>query len=169
MSIVRRGAGRPVERALKHVADLGISLEEKPDYEAPRLPHDITSIDDTELMELFTGLTDWMNYIGTQASIAETEEREAEEAKAYDDAAALIENWTGEKSERVTITKAQRDTDPAVVEAKKDLLDKYARRKMLATLATNIERRLTVVSREITRRTGGHGAMLQGRAQKYGR
>lgn len=169
MSIVRRGAERPVDRALKHLSELGIDLPDRPEFEAPKLPRDITAIDDTELMALFGGLTEWMNYISTQAAIAETGEREAEEAKSYDDAAALVNNWGGTSQEKVTIAKAQRDTDPSVVAAKKDLLDKYARRKMVSTLAVNVERRLTVVSREITRRTGGQGAMLQARANKYSR
>lgn len=169
MSIVRRGGTRPTERALRRIAELGITLPDKPEAEAPRLPRDITSIDDAELMDLFSQYTDWMNYIATQATLAETEEREAEETKAFGDAQAMVANWTGDKTEKVTIARAQRDTDPAVVAAKGALLDKYAHRKLLGTLATNTERRLTVVSREITRRTGGHGAMLQGRARKYDR
>lgn len=154
---------------MERLADLGIGLPDKPEYDAPRLPRDITSIDDTALMELFAELTEWANYVGTQVAIADTEEREAEEAKSYDDAAALVSHWGGTSTEKVTIAKAQRDTDPRVVEAKKDLLDKYAYRKVAASVAGGIERRLAVVSREITRRTGGQQSVLQNRAQKYGR
>lgn len=70
------------------------------------------------------------------------------------EATAMVRDWGGTRDTRVAVAKAQRQADPAVIEHKQDVANRYAYRKLVAVLFTNIERNAALVSRELTRRTG---------------
>ena len=57
------------------------------------------------------------------------------------------------KGERVTLIKAQVLSDDKYMELEEDLLRAYAYRKMVEVISNNFERDVSLVSREITRRT----------------
>jgi hypothetical protein len=63
------------------------------------------------------------------------------------------------RGERITIVKAQISVDPTIVSLSQDYENKYAYRKMVEMLLNNHERDLSLVSREITRRTHDQRAM----------
>ena len=60
---------------------------------------------------------------------------------------------TSVRGERVTTVKAQISIDDKVVALSQDYEDKYAYRKMLEMLFNNHERDISLISREITRRS----------------
>lgn len=62
------------------------------------------------------------------------------------------------QSVQVTVLKAQRDIEPAVVEQRQKIATAYAYRKLVGVLFTNAERDANLVSRELTRRTGSYEA-----------
>ena len=128
--------------------------------EFPTMPKELTDLDGEELSHLFSSLTAWSNYIATQLSAAQVDERYAE--KAVDSASARImvtrmgQQTTGE---RVTAIKAEVAIDPKVLGLAEKLEDAYAYRKMIEVMFYNLERDTALVSREITRRSSDFRSM----------
>lgn len=126
----------------------------QPEYDRVNLPPDITSLSSEQLAEMFTILTGWADYMATQLANAQIQEKEMEKKLDRKTASLLVEKMGArEKGDRVTLVKAQIALDPEV----QDLEDKYhqiyAKRKAWEVMLGNQERDITLVSREITRRT----------------
>lgn len=121
------------------------------DEGVPSLPPDLGDLSDGELMSLFNKLTGWMNYIAMQVTKAEVDEDEAEAKLKTLSAKYMVKNT--DKGDKVTIVRAERDTDPEVVAAEQEVIRRKALRKMVSTLMQNTERSNFLVSRELTRRT----------------
>lgn len=120
----------------------------------PEIPLNLTDIDDERLMLLFSRYVAWHNFVAVRRTFAEIDEADAETALKVAEASALVETWTGDKTDRVTVSKAERDLTPEVQEAQRDYNYKRAHRKMLSVLVENMERATALVSRELTRRVG---------------
>lgn len=126
----------------------------KPADEQVQLPPDITAIDSEELGELFTRLTAWTDYINSQLTMAQLEERAALKKKDFVENTMLVRRMGSQvKGERVTTVKAEIAINEEVVALDNDYEEKYAYRKLVEMLLTNHERDLSLVSREITRRS----------------
>lgn len=126
----------------------------KPAGEQVQLPSDITSIDSEELGELFTRLTAWTDYINSQLTMAQLEERAALKRKEFTENTMLVKRMGSQaKGERVTTVKAEIAINEDIVKLDNDYEEKYAYRKLVEMLLTNHERDLALVSREITRRS----------------
>lgn len=126
----------------------------KPSDEQVHLPSDITTIDSEELGELFTRLTAWTDYINSQLTMAQLEERAALKKKDFNENTMLIKRMGAQvKGERITAVKAEISIHPDIVALDNDYEEKYAYRKLVEMLLTNHERDLSLVSREITRRS----------------
>jgi hypothetical protein len=122
--------------------------------EFPTMPKELTDLDGEDLSHLFSSLTAWSNYIATQLSAAQVDERYAE--KAVDSASArLMVTRMGQKTtgERITAIKAEVAIDPKVLGLAEKLEESYAYRKMIEVMFYNLERDTALVSREITRRS----------------
>ena len=132
----------------------GWGLEfQKPEYDQVRLPNDITDISSEELGQLFTRLTAWTDYINSQLTLAQLEERSALKKKEFLENTMLVRRMGAQvKGERVTAVKAEISVNQDVVDLDNDYEEKYAYRKLVEMLLTNHERDLSLVSREITRR-----------------
>jgi len=152
-------------RALNSLSTKGFKIPSKPSYDIPELPRDITELDDDDLMDLFVTLTTWNDYVAPQLAVAAIDERETDRLVSVLEATALINNWKGGTGDRVTIAKAQIALDPKVAEAKQELDEKHAYRKLIETLLQNLERDAALVSRELTRRTSDSG--VKNRARRY--
>jgi len=128
----------------------------KPTYELTPLPPDITSLSGEQLAELFTVLTGWADYTASQLTQAQLAERAAQR-KLDLKVNKLIVEKTGSatKADKVSFIKAQIATDDEVMELEESFEISYARRKILEMMLSNQERDITLVSREITRRTAG--------------
>lgn len=139
--------------AVEKFAGWGLSFS-KPSDEQVVLPGDITNISSEQLGELFTRLTAWTDYIASQKVMAELEERAALKKKDFTENTLLIRRMGASvKGERITAVKAEISIDPDVVELENDYEEKYAYRKLVEMLLNNHERDLSLVSREITRRS----------------
>jgi hypothetical protein len=126
----------------------------KPSTEQVELPPDITAISSEQLGELFTKLTSWTDYIASQKVMAELEERAALKKKDFAENTMVIRRMgSAAKGERITAVKAEISIHPEIVELENDYEEKYAYRKLVEMLLTNHERDLSLVSREITRRS----------------
>ena len=120
----------------------------------PVMPKDISILDSEELSELFTKLTAWSNYIAGQLAAAQVDEKFIEKKlDSLETQLFLAKDNSKVKGERVTLIKAQVAADPMIVSLEESQMKAYAYRKMLEVVAGNFERDVSLVSREITRRT----------------
>lgn len=120
----------------------------------PHLPTNLAELDDDALMELFVKLTRWTDYLSGQVALAEIEERSTESVVTTAEATVMLRDWTGDKEDRVTIARAQRDMDPEVIEWRQKYAEAHAYKKLLLVRYQSAERDAAVVSRELTRRVG---------------
>lgn len=126
----------------------------KPVYDQAILPPDITELSSEQLAEMFTVLTGWADYMSSQLVQAQLAERDALRKAEFAESKALVRLTTGSpKGTTVSLIKAQIDVDPDIVELRDKYEEKYAYRKILEMMVNNQERDITLVSREITRRT----------------
>jgi hypothetical protein len=138
--------------ALDKFSGWGLTFH-KPSDEQVTLPADITLVSSEELGLLFTKLTSWTDYINSQLTMAQLEERAAQKKLDFLENTMLVRRMGAQvKGERVTAVKAEIAISPEVVELDNDYEEKYAYRKLVEMLLTNHERDLQLVSREITRR-----------------
>lgn len=150
------------ERSLGAIGQLngsGFALPPSPEDAIPTLPGDITDLDAEGLMDLFTRLTAWSDYLSAQVAIAQIDEREAQRRVDVAEARATSSNWTGGSGDRVAVMKAKAAADPDVLDAYELLDERHAYRKLAEVLATNLDRDIVLVSRELTRRTAGSSGL----------
>jgi hypothetical protein len=114
-------------------------------------------------MQLFSKYIAWQNYIAVRVTEAEIAEAEAQTVLTVEQAQALLGSWSGTKEDRVALARAEREVHPKVREQQARYNTARAHRKMLATLAENMERAANGVSRELTRRTGGERRVRENR------
>jgi hypothetical protein len=139
--------------AVKKFEGWGLTFE-KPSDDQVRLPSDITEISSDELGQLFTKLTSWTDYIASQLTMAQLEERAALKKKEFTEKTMMVRRMgSSARGERVTAVKAEIAVDETVVALDNDYEEKYAYRKLVEMLLSNHERDLSLVSREITRRS----------------
>jgi len=131
----------------------GLALP-KPQYEQAVLPPDITDLSSEDLAVMFTTLTGWADYFASQLVQAQLREREAQRALDLAENKLLITKMgTASKGSTVSLAKAQIATDPEILKLGDTNEERYAYRKILEMMLSNQERDITLVSREITRRT----------------
>lgn len=139
--------------AIEKFSGWGVTFKKPMDGQV-ELPSDITAISSDDLGELFTRLTAWTDYIASQKVMAELEERAALKAKDFLENTMLIKRMGATvKGERITAVKAEISIHPDLVELDMDYEQKHAYRKLVEMLLNNHERDLSLVSREITRRS----------------
>jgi hypothetical protein len=130
----------------------------KPAYEQAILPPDITELSSEQLAEMFTILTGWADYMASQLVQAQIAEREALRRAEFAESKALVSKTIGAaKGTTVTLIKAQIDIDPEIVSLRDSYEERYAYRKILEMMLNNQERDITLVSREISRRSQAVG------------
>lgn len=134
----------------------GGGLFDRPDYDLPDIPTNITDVSDDILMELFVAFTGWQNYAATQFAEAEVEEERADSNVRFLEATGMVKAFGGKV--KVTEVRAEIALDPTVVRAKSEALNAYAKRKMTKVVYDNCERSVFVVSRELSRRIGAAGS-----------
>jgi hypothetical protein len=145
--------------ALDKFTNWGLTFN-KPSEEQVRLPNDITAINSEELGELFTRLTAWTDYIASQLVHAQLEERASQKLMEYNENILLVKRLgAGVRGERVTTVKAEIAIDENIVNLSNQYEEKYAYRKLVEMLLNNHERDLSLVSREITRRSNDSRAL----------
>jgi hypothetical protein len=131
-----------------------VPLGDQPAAKVPALPSDLADVDDRELMRLFSLYIAWQNFIAVKVTEAEIVEAERQTELTVGQAQALLGSWSGTKEDRVALARAEREVHPEVIKQQDAYNTAKAHRKMLSTLADNMERAAAVVSRELTRRVG---------------
>lgn len=140
---------------LDPIVQRGIDLP-KPKYDQAVLPPDITELSSEQLAEMFTILTGWADYMASQLVQAQLAERNAQLKLDRATNRLMIEKMgAATKADKVTLIKAQIASDPDVLDLEDTYEEKYAYRKLLEMMLNNQERDITLVSREITRRSQG--------------
>jgi hypothetical protein len=131
----------------------GIDLP-KPAYAQAVLPPDITELSSEQLAEMFTILTGWADYMSSQLVQAQLAERDALRKAELAESRMLVTKTTGApKGTTVSLIKAQIDVEPDILDLRDKYEEKYAYRKILEMMLNNQERDITLVSREISRRS----------------
>jgi hypothetical protein len=103
---------------------------------------------------MFTILTGWADYMSSQLVQAQLAERDALRKAEFAESKALVRLTTGSpKGTTVSLIKAQIDIDPDIQDLRDKYEEKYAYRKILEMMLNNQERDITLVSREISRRS----------------
>jgi hypothetical protein len=132
----------------------------RPSFDQVKLPEDITLLSSEQLAEQFSRLTAWSDYIASQLTFAQLDERAAlREAELTENRKLMTRMNNTVKGERITYVKAEISLDPDVIEAQNLYEEKHAYRKLVEMLLANHERDITLVSREITRRTSDQRAL----------
>lgn len=140
---------------LDTLVEKGINIP-RPSYELVNLPPDITTLSSEQLAEMFTILTGWADYTASQLAQAQIAERTAQRKLDLKVNRLTVEKMgSATKGDKVTLIRAQIAIDDEVIALEEDLEEKYAYRKMVEMMLSNQERDITLVSREITRRTAG--------------
>ena len=139
--------------ALSKLNELGLSIT-RPTMDVGELPRDITLLASEQLGEKFTILTAWADYAATQLAVAQVEERAAQKKLEYLENRLLVQRMgAAAKGDRITLVKAQIAIDQDVRDLELDYEEKYAYRKLVEMMLSNYERDISLVSREMTRRS----------------
>lgn len=146
--IVRSG-WEALDTARRRVEHAGLAIAPRPDGDVPALPDDLTEVDEKSLIVLMRQYTAWYDYAASLLSVAEVEEAEAKADLGRIEMVALLRG----EEKTVTKAKARRAGDPEVVSASLEARKAYAYRKLVGGIADGIERKIALVSRELTRRT----------------
>lgn len=126
----------------------------RPAFDYVELPSDITELSSEELGEKFTKLTAWADFAASELAHAQIAERDALRKLELKENTLLVHKMgTAAKGDRITLVKAQIAIDPEVLELVKIHDEKYAYRKLVEMTLSNYERDLSLVSREVTRRS----------------
>lgn len=105
-------------------------------------------------MELLSRYTQHASFIGVVVAQAEIDEEEAENNMETLGAQIMVANWGGTSSDRVTLAKANRETNGEYLKARDTYAQARAYRKIVGRLYDNVDGEKATVSREITRRVG---------------
>jgi hypothetical protein len=133
--------------------DWGIGYT-RPELEQVQLPYDITLLSSEQLAQKFTELTAWADYIASELVLAQDQEDTAERLYKLGFDRLLVQKMgTKSTGDRITLIRAQVNIEPSVQAAAQSLAAKTTYRKMVQMLLDNHQRDITLVSREITRRT----------------
>lgn len=138
----------------------GLEFVGKPGGGSPVLPEDPTTLDDSQLMVLFTRFVAWADFSASQLAFAEVDENAAKAALDEKKDIILIRHMPSsealrKREETMTRVKAEVDTHADVVELQQKFLNAYALRKLLNVTFERYDRDAALLSRELTRRTGG--------------
>lgn len=130
--------------------------------ERPSIPHDITAIDDDDLMELWAKVSAYSDFVSTQVACAQIDEKYAEHNLEFEMAKIEL-SMPKVIKETASSRKAKIITNPDIEELRNDLLNRMAYRKLLEVISSSLSKDSALLSRELTRRTssGGFSARIR--------
>lgn len=147
-------------QALSTIRAQGIRILSEPSKRAPALPGDVSSLHEEDLMEMFTELTSWVDFLAVQVAASQIDERSAERELST---AEAVELMSSQVKEPVTKAKARISLLPHIQALQDSLDERYAYRKCIEVIAENVQRDAALLSRELTRRTSGSTPIKRGR------
>lgn len=138
---------------LQSLENQGLRLNTSMKMETPKLPTDLTEIDDETLMELFAKLTAYNNFLATQLACAFIDERNAEKDLEQEESISFLKHYNGKATkDTMSLIKAKVAVEPVVKQLKEVHLGRYNYRKLVEVMVDNVQRDTALVSRELTRR-----------------
>lgn len=141
------------QKSLDKLARQGIVVKKSMSIDIPTFPSDLTELADEELMEVFTQLTAYLNFLSSQLACAFIDERSAEKELDSEENMALLTAYSGKVTkDTMTVLKAQVALSPKVKELKENLELKYNYRKLIEMMHSNADRDIVLISRELSRR-----------------
>jgi hypothetical protein len=149
--------GESSQKAVDELLSQGFVIAKQQD-DYPLMPRDLTELDSEQLSYLFSRLTAWSNYVATQLSAAQIDERTAEKTLDMTSAKLMVSREIT-KNDKVAALKAAIASDPTIMKLSDNLDNIYAYRKMVEVMFHNLERDTALVSREITRRSSDFRAI----------
>jgi hypothetical protein len=135
-------------RIRRNLERFAVKAPEQSD-EIPELPEDVTLLDDSGLMVLYRRLVAWCEYADQIKADASAMEERAKTEVRYAEAAHTA--LSGAKT--VAAKKAEAALDSRVQDTQYDQLSAHHNDKRAEAAVKLVERRLSLVSREITRRS----------------
>lgn len=141
-------------KAKAALAKKGLELPRKPVFALPKLPTNLTDLDDHQVMRYLAKFTRFQDYLSGELALAEIDEGAAINFLEIARAKHMAGNWTGPSSDRVAISKANATLDEGVQAAEQKVEEVKAKRKMYGVLVETLARDAAVISRELSRRIG---------------
>lgn len=133
----------------------GFLIERETFIDTPRVPSDVTSLGEEELMELFTHLTSYLAFINTQLACAEIDELNTKKQLDYEAGLLTLSLTTGSNAEKITVARLKVATDPKIVAIEAEHMKRTSYTKLVSMMYDNVNKDLALISRELTRRTAG--------------
>lgn len=152
---------------------VSLYLPPQPRDDSPVLPDDPTALGDSALMTEMRRFTEWADFLGGQLSLAEVEERYAEDAASTVENVLLLQAMPSSEALRKredTMTRVRTEvaSRTEMQEAQQRVMVAYAQRKLLQKMWERFDRDAALLSRELTRRSGGEDAKTRRARGKYG-
>lgn len=124
--------------------------------ERPQVPQDITSLDDDGLMELWSRVSAYSDFVSTQVACAQIDEKFAERNLELE-MAKLELSMPKVAKEAASTRKAKIITDSEIMGLQEELLRRMAYRKLIEVILSSLAKDSALLSRELTRRTSSGG------------
>lgn len=151
------------QKALDLLASQGFGVDQSLDLDIPKLPRDITELDDEDLIRLFQHINEFLKFVKVQVACAQIDEGDSKKILEMKEAVVTVAHTVAKVT--VASIKAKVASDPEI----SNLTDRYRAahdyRKMMEMMMGNLEADMSLVSRELTRRTSG--ASFKNRAGKF--
>lgn len=153
MKIVRQAStDSPQSEALK-LFQKRFNLADRPAESLPEIPFNLDDLSDGNLMALYSEYVAWASYAKSQLVLAELTVQNEEDRLEAISSLKILQSVTGEnKTDTVTLRKAQRDCDPEYLEQKFALRKAEATKKLTDAIFDRCERSISLLSRELSRR-----------------
>jgi len=127
-------------------------IAQKPMGAFPEIPSNLDDLSDSSLMSMYVEFMAWLSYAKAELVTAEISEERCASDCRLQEAGTLIQQWSGDKGDTVTLAKARRDTDDDVIYLQDKHLNSRAYRKLVESVFERCERGTQVLSRELSRR-----------------
>lgn len=149
--------------AMDRMFKQGFPVETELDLDVPRLPSDITELDDEDLIRVFQHINEFLKFVKVQVAVAQIDENDSKKILEMAEAKVTVAHSAPKAT--VASIKAQVASDPEIVKLSDKQQAAHNYRKLMEVMMVNMESDMALVSRELTRRTSG--ASFKNRAGKF--
>lgn len=141
------------QHTLDQMRGQGFPVEEEFEGVLPKMPNDITDLDDLGVMRLWQEFNAYLQFVLAQVTCAQIDETDAKKKMEYVEALATAKHTQPKMT--VSAIKALVSAEPDVVGAEAAYTATYYYRKGMEMMYTNVKMDCDFISRELTRRTSG--------------
>lgn len=131
---------RTLRKVRDALAQKGVPVNVKPDYDIPEVPPNLSEISERELGDLYARLLAWDNYFSYETALAESEAKEAKNILTL----TIVKLTGGEKKRTHEV-----DLDERVKDARAELQEAEQTATLLKRTHSIFSNKLKVVSRTI--------------------